>query len=64
MRFLKKTQDAPRGRSVLEGLRAEFVKKSLVIALTSTLQTSSDLNNYNNNKYENICIINNYVSHL
>ena len=38
--------------------------KSLLIALTSTLQTSSDLNNYNNNKYENICIINNYVSHL
>ena len=44
-------------------LRAEFVR-SLVIVFTSILQTSLDLNNYNNNKYENICIINNWVSHL
>ena len=45
-------------------LKGWICEKSLVIAFTSILQTSSDLNNYNNNKYENICIINNYVSHL
>ena len=60
--FRRNFRKCSRMRAIV--LKGWICEKSLVIAFTSTLQTSSDLNNYNNNKYENICIINNYVSHL
>ena len=65
----QKTTRCPKGPLRVRSVKGWICEKLLVIAFTSTLQTSSDLNNYNNNnnnnnKYENICIINNYVSHL